>query len=56
MASLLILLLFLPLLGAIVVAALGPKRGDAIRWTDSPDHLRGGAMERQPERAPRQVA
>jgi NADH-quinone oxidoreductase subunit M len=33
MASLLIYLLFLPLLGAILVAALGPKRGEAVRWT-----------------------
>lgn len=33
MALLLIVLLFLPLAGAIVVACLGSKRADTVRWT-----------------------
>jgi len=32
MSTLLIVLLFLPLVGAIVVASLGSKRADAVRW------------------------
>src|SRR5947209_1720101 len=33
MPTLLLLMLVLPLAGAILAAALGPNRGDAIRWT-----------------------
>jgi NADH-quinone oxidoreductase subunit M len=33
MAILLIILLFLPLVGAVIVAVLGSKRADAVRWT-----------------------
>jgi NADH-quinone oxidoreductase subunit M len=33
MPTLLLLMLVLPLVGAIVAAVLGPSRGDAVRWT-----------------------